>query len=96
MHIRKTVNGTEEKPRVYVFLSNKHLYVSAANDDSGKVLSTVAAGKNVKEAGKAGEAFGKKLKELGVENAWFDRSGYKFHLRLNAVVEGIRKSGISI
>jgi large subunit ribosomal protein L18 len=96
LHIRRLVNGSETKPRVYVFRSNKYMTVSAANDDTGKVLASLKSGKTVDDCKKLGEDFGKKLKELKVEVACFDRSGYKFHSRLSTLVDGIRSVGIKI
>jgi large subunit ribosomal protein L18 len=96
LHIRKHVSGTETKPRVFVFRSNKYVYVSVANDDKGIVLTSMQSGKTVEDCKKLGEDFGKKLKELKIETACFDRAGYKFHSRLGALVEGIRSSGVNI
>lgn len=96
LHIRKTLNGTEAKPRVYVYISNKFINVACANDDTSKVIAGMRTTKNIDSAGKVGEEFGKKLIELGYSRACFDRSGYKFGKRLTALVDGIRKSGISI
>lgn len=96
LHIRKILNGTEAKPRVYVYISNKFINVACANDDTSKVIAGMRTTKNTDSAGKVGEEFGKKLIELGYTRACFDRSGYKFGKRLTALVDGIRKSGISI
>jgi large subunit ribosomal protein L18 len=95
-HIRKNLEGTAEKPRIYVFKSNKYFYVGAADDIENKVLSTAHADRNVEAAGKLGKEFGDKLKKLKVEKAVFDRSGYKFHGVVKAVADGIVESGIKI
>ena len=96
LHIRKKVSGTQAKPRVFVFRSNKYVYVAAANDDMGIVLTSMKSGKTVEDCKKLGTEFGKKLSGLKIENACFDRAGYKYHTRLNALVEGIREAGIKI
>lgn len=96
LHIRKTVSGSSEKPRVYVYISNTYLYVGLANDTENKVIISMKSNKNSKTLEKFGEDFGKKVKGLGYDKLVFDRSGYKFGLRLTNLVNGIRKSGISI
>jgi large subunit ribosomal protein L18 len=96
LHIRKKVSGTEAKPRVFVFRSNQYVYIAAANDDIGVVLTSMKSGKTVEDCKKLGAEFGKKLSDLKIVNACFDRAGYKYHTRLDALVEGIRQSGIKI
>jgi len=96
LHIRKKVSGTELKPRVFVFQSNKFFYVGVANDESGKVLFSTKGGKKAELLKKLGEEFGKKLKAKKIEKAVFDRSGYKFGKRITNLVDGIRSVGISI
>lgn len=96
LHIRKSVSGTAEKPRVFVFRSNKYMYVGVANDDQGVVLTSMKSGKTVEACKKMGAEFGKKLQEMKIKNACFDRAGYKYHSRLDALVAGIREVGIKI
>jgi large subunit ribosomal protein L18 len=100
--IRKKVSGTETKPRVAIFRSNKHIYVQAIDDVSAKTLA-FGSDKDIKEKGKPvevaekiGELIGSKLKEKKIENAVFDRSGYKYHGKVKAIAEGIRKSGLKV
>ena len=96
LHIRKKVSGTSEKPRVFVFQSNKFCYVGLADDDKGKVIFSVKGSKKIESLTKLGTDFGKKMKTKKIEKAVFDRSGYRFGKRLTALVDGIRSSGISI
>lgn len=96
LHIRRNLFGTQEKPRVFIFRSNQYMTISVADDDAKKVLVSFRAGKTIKECGELGEKMGKFLTGKGIKKACFDRSGYRFHTRLNALVEGIKKNGISI
>jgi len=105
-HIRKKLWGTEERPRVCVFRSSKHIYVQAIDDGNGKTLaqtSTLASavkteiggnGGNVDAATKVGKAFGDVLKAKGINQVIFDRNGYLYHGRVKNLADGIRETGI--
>ena len=95
-HIRKSVVGTAGRPRVYLFKSNKYIYVGAADDSSHKVHFSVRVGNSHDEAVKAGKEAAKKLKALKVEEVVFDRSGYKYHGKVQAVADTLRESGIKL
>jgi large subunit ribosomal protein L18 len=103
--IRKRVSGTPERPRLSVFRSARHIYAQAIDDVSNKVLATASdldkpvrdslADKNKKERAKAiGEAIGKKLLELKVDQVVFDRNGFIYHGRVKEVAEGAREAGL--
>lgn len=94
--IRKNISGTADKPRVFVFKSGRYNYAGFADDTTKKVLFSKRTGKNVVEAKKLGEELGKKLVELKIENAVFDRSGYRYHGNVAAIAEGIRSAGVKI
>lgn len=96
LHIRKKLFGTTEKPRVFVYRSNKYMSVGISDDEAGKVLGSVKGDKSVKSCVALGEKIGKIMVAKKIEKACFDRSGYRFHTRLNAIVEGIKKNNISI
>lgn len=96
LHIRKKVNGTESKPRVFVYKSNKYLHSGVANDQSGKVLFGNMQTRNAEGAKKLGEEIAKLLKSKKLETAVFDRSGYKYHGILVTFVETLREKGIKI
>jgi len=96
VHIRKNLRGTDEKPRVFLFKSNKSVYVGVANDDSGRVLGGMKGKKTVAEAAKLGENFSKTLAKKKIKTVAFDRSGYKFHGIVKAVAEGLQKGGVKL
>lgn len=103
--VRAKVFGTSERPRVSVFKSNKHVYVQFIDDNSGKTIlsSKVASsekskikGNKTEVASKIGEMLAEKAKETGIKEAVFDRGGFKYHGRVKAVAEGLRKGGIKM
>ncbi len=102
--IRKKVSGTQEKPRLRVFKSAKHIYAQLIDDTAGHTLlslSTVnkevdlseAKGK-IAQAHKVGLQLAEKAKEKGIKNIVFDRGGYIYHGRVKALSEGARKGGL--
>ncbi|MGB8952966.1 MAG: 50S ribosomal protein L18 [Candidatus Aminicenantales bacterium] len=103
--IRKKVRGTTERPRIYVFKSNRYIYAQVIDDTNGTVLafaSTLEKGfaekhKNTKNVGsceKLGELLAKRLKEKKIEKVVFDRGIYPYHGRIKALAEAIRKGGL--
>jgi len=103
--VRAIVKGTSENPRVSVFKSNRHLFVQFIDDQSNKtILSSkiVSGGKSkikgtkTKKATKIGEMLAEKAKEAGIKEVVFDRGGFKYHGRVKAVADGLRKGGIKV
>ena len=99
--IRKKIYGTEEKPRITVLRSNKHIYAQAINDDKGHTICSssdivVKVKRNKDGAFKVGEDLGKKLLDLKIEKAVFDRNGYIYHGLVKALADGVRKAGIKM
>jgi large subunit ribosomal protein L18 len=103
LHVRKTLSGTPEKPRMTVFKSNKYLYVQVIDDVEGNTLASASSleeslkgfKRNLDGAGKLGEEIGKRLKEKKVAVVVFDRNGYKYHGIVKAIADGARKAGIT-
>ncbi|MBN1619033.1 50S ribosomal protein L18 [Candidatus Dojkabacteria bacterium] len=102
LHLRKKLWGTGSAPRVSVFRSNRYLYAGAVDDDLSKVIVGICEKKMIKSgekpverAARIGEEFGKGLMKKKINKIVFDRSGYKFHGRVKAFAEGIRKAGIN-
>lgn len=100
--VRAKIQGTAQRPRVSVFKSNQYVYAQVIDDEIGKTLISVsdqgtkAKSKKSDAASKAGETLAKKMKEKGITEALFDRGGFKFHGRVKAVADGLRKGGIKI
>ncbi|MCK4905176.1 50S ribosomal protein L18 [bacterium] len=102
---RAKIHGTSLCPRICVFRSNKNIYVNMIDDENNKVMMTFSSlskeskegkinGSNVKAAVFVGELAGKKAIEKGIKKGIFDRSGYRYHGRVKAVAEGLKKAGI--
>lgn len=101
-HIRKTIHGTPERPRMTVHRSNLHMYVQVIDDVAGKTLvsastleSELKGLKNcVADATKLGETVGKRLLEKNIDTVVFDRSGYAYHGIVKAIADGARSAGV--
>ena len=103
LRVRKKVTGTAQRPRLAVFRSLKHIYAQLVDDDRGVTLMGVADGSEgitVDGKGKVarGKAVGKllaeKAKAAGISKVVFDRAGYRYHGRVQAVAEGAREGGL--
>jgi large subunit ribosomal protein L18 len=93
-HIRKTVQGTATKPRVFVFKSNKYFYAGLADDDKGIVIKSFMTKKNTDDIIAMAKNFAKEA--LKSESLVFDRSGYKYHGLIKTFVEELRKQKVKI
>jgi large subunit ribosomal protein L18 len=101
--IRKTVSGTEARPRLSVFRSNKEIYAQVIDDVSGKTISAassrdkdISSAKGTKSeiAGLVGKAVAEKALKAGVDSISFDRGGYQYHGRVKSLAEGAREAGL--
>lgn len=93
-HIRKNVHGTEAKPRIFVFKSNKYFYAGLANDDKGIVIKSFRAKKNSDDIMAMAKKFAKEA--LKSESLVFDRSGYRYHGLIKTFAEELRKQKVNI
>lgn len=98
--IRKSVNGTAERPRMSVFRSNKQIYVQIINDVTGTTLvSASSLGHETmpkcEQAAKVGELIAKKAVEAGISKVVFDRNGYLYHGRVKELADAARKGGLN-
>jgi len=96
------MTGTATKPRVSVFRSLVHIYVQAIDDVNKRTLVAAsdkdfknAKGNRVDLAAKVGETMGAKLKDKKISEIIFDKGAYKYHGRVRALADGIRKAGIN-
>jgi large subunit ribosomal protein L18 len=103
--VRKKVFGTEERPRLSVFRSENHIYAQIIDDTKGNTLcaaSTVekdvaakVAELSKSEAAKVvGKAVAEKALKLGIKQVVFDRGGYLYTGRVQALAEGAREAGL--
>jgi large subunit ribosomal protein L18 len=104
MRIRKNISGTQERPRMTVFRSNKGIYVQLVDDLSGRTL--IAASSLKKDEGEAapvnkteqakqvGKLIAEKSQEKGISAVTFDRNGYLYHGRVKALADAAREGGL--
>ena len=97
--IRKSVNGTAERPRLSVFRSNKQIYAQVINDLTGKTLASASSlglekMPKKEQAAKVGELAAKKALEAGITSVVFDRNGYLYHGRVKEVADAARNGGL--
>jgi len=100
--IRKIVSGTEARPRLAVFRSNKEIYAQIVDDVSGKTLSAAssrdkdinAKGTKTEVAALVGKSLAEKALKAGIETISFDRGGYLYHGRVKSLAEGAREAGL--
>lgn len=102
IHIRKSISGTMERPRMTVTRSNRALYIQIIDDTKGHTLASASTLekelRNIKPtvegAGQLGEIMGKRLLEKNINTVVFDRNGYLYHGVVKALADGARKAGI--
>jgi len=105
LRIRKKVSGTQERPRLSVFRSAKHIYAQVIDDVSGQTLAyastlskdlkgTLEEDNKVNAAKKVGALIGKICKSKKIDRVVFDRNGYMFHGRIEALAQAARDAGL--
>ncbi len=101
IRIRKVVFGSKERPRLCVFRSGRHIYGQIINDDMhSTVLASSSLALGLKNGSKDNaKAVGAKIAELakaaGITNVVFDRNGYIYHGRVQALADGARSAGLN-
>jgi len=100
--IRAKIFGTAKRPRLAIFRSLRDIYVQVIDDQKGKTLvsakiSEIKKAKNDSAgAMQTGELIAKKCKIANISEVIFDRGGYKYHGKVKALAEGVRKGGIKL
>ena len=100
--IRKKVEGSEERPRLAIYKSGKHMYAQLIDDQAGRTLVSVSTlSLDIKKSGNkdAAKTVGAEIAKLAVskkiKDVVFDRSGYVYHGRVRAEAEGAREAGLN-
>ena len=101
VRLRQKISGTAARPRMCVFVSNRHGYVQFVDDLAGVTLASVSS---LKSAGKGnftaaaaaeiGALAAKAAQEKNITAVVFDRGGFTFGKRLQALTEAARKAGL--
>lgn len=98
--IRKSVNGTAERPRLSVFRSNKQIYAQVINDLTGTTLASASSlgletMPKKEQAAKVGALVAEKAKAAGITSVVFDRNGYLYHGRVKELADAARNGGLN-
>jgi large subunit ribosomal protein L18 len=105
MRIRNRFSGTAERPRLAVFRSNKNIYAQIIDDVEGNTLAAASTVEKEikdkvkytdnKEAAEAvGKAIAERAKEKGIEEVVFDRGGFVYHGKIQALADAAREAGL--
>ena len=101
VRVRQKVQGTDTRPRVCVFRSNKHIYAQVISDNEGKTLATASTlatknktQKGVEAAKQVGLTLAKICKEKNISKVILDRNGFLFHGQVKALADGAREGGL--
>jgi large subunit ribosomal protein L18 len=104
--VRKRVTGTDQRPRLTVFRSLKHIYAQVISDESGRTLAAASSmsaevrdklgGKsgNKDAAREVGQLVAKRARDAGVGSVVFDRNGFLYHGRVRTLAEAAREGGL--
>ena len=101
--IRKNISGTKEVPRLNVFRSAKHITAQIIDDEKGVTLVSASSidkelklenGSNIEAATKVGQLLAKRAKEQKITKVIFDRGGYQYHGRVEALADAARENGL--
>ena len=99
--VRNKVSGTAECPRLNVFRSNTNIFVQLIDDVKGVTLASSSSvelklknGGNVEGARLVGKDIAEKAKKLKIKNVVFDRGGYLYHGRVEALANAARENGL--
>ena len=101
LRVRKKVFGTTERPRLSVYRSEKNIYAQIIDDVNAVTVvavssldKTIEKGSNKEAAKLVGELVAKRAIEKGITEVVFDRGGYVYHGRIQALADGAREAGL--
>ncbi len=100
--VRSKISGTPERPRLNVFRSETNIYAQIIDDTKGITLVSASSlekgfegpGSNCEAAKKVGLTLAQRAKDKGIDAVVFDRGGYLYHGRVQALAEGAREGGL--
>jgi large subunit ribosomal protein L18 len=105
LRIRRKISGTDQRPRLTVFRSAKHIYAQVVDDAAGTTVAHASTlsrdvrgdateATKLDAAKKVGQAIAKLLLSKGIDKVVFDRNGYLFHGRVRALADAAREAGL--
>ena len=99
--VRRKISGTAECPRLNVFRSNKNIYAQLIDDVAGVTLASASTldtnvenGTKTEEASAVGKLIAERAKAAGITKVAFDRSGFKYHGRVQTLADAAREAGL--
>ena len=100
--VRGKISGTAERPRLCVFRSESNIYAQIIDDVAANTLVAASSvekgfegnGGNIEAAKKVGAMIAERALAKGIEEVVFDRGGYVYHGRVQALAEGAREAGL--
>ena len=103
--IRKNIFGTQDRPRMSVFRSSKHIYAQIVDDTLGTTLVSASTldrefkgnkvgGKKAEIAKSVGSLIGKRALDKGITQVVLDRNGFLYHGRIKELSNGAREAGL--
>lgn len=100
--VRKRVRGTEGRPRLAVYRSNRYIYAQVIDDSEGRTIASASSQEpelrtdtlTVETAAKVGNLLASRAMDAGVSSVVFDRGGYKYHGRVKALADAAREAGL--
>ncbi len=105
VRMRKRIAGTSERPRLCVHRSTRHIRAQVVDDNAGRTIvsassldkdvrAAIKGGGNVAASKVVGKAIAERARAKGVEKVVFDRGGYQYHGRVQALAEAAREAGL--
>ena len=106
MRIRNRLSGTSERPRLAVFRSNNHMYAQIIDDTVGNTLVSASTlqkdvkanlekTNNVDAAAYLGKVIAERAVEKGIKDVVFDRGGFIYHGKIQALADAAREAGLN-
>ena len=97
--VRSKIVGTSELPRLCVFRSNKNISCQVIDDETGTTLASASSlklknGGNIEGAKVVGKEIAEACKKAKITKVVFDRGGYLYHGRVEALAEAARENGL--
>ena len=100
MKIRQNLSGTNTTPRLCVFRSNTAIYAQLIDDVKGVTIASSsslelkAKSNNIEAAAAVGKDIAEKAKKAKIKTVVFDRGGYLYHGRIEALANAARENGL--
>jgi large subunit ribosomal protein L18 len=105
LRVRKKIEGTPARPRLNIFRSSKHMYAQIIDDINGVTIASASTqdkelksqienGGNIEAAQQVGTLVAQRAKDKGIEKVVFDRGGYLYHGRIQALADAAREAGL--